>query len=309
LVRDGAKPILVTGAHRSGTTWVGAVIASHPSVGYIHEPFKPSTSKGICAGPFAHWFTYVSRENEEAFLDPVARTLNFSYSTAVALRECRSPRAVARVARDYLAFARARRAKARPLVKDPLAFFSAEWLADRFGVQVIVLVRHPAAFASSLKRLGWSSHSFLHFLRQPLLMRDLLARYRRDIERMADARPDVIEQAALLWKIIYGTAVLYQARHADWIFVRHEDISRDPLGEFCRLLDRLGLELTPHMRRLIDETSSSENPDEIVKPHGIFVDSRANVASWKNRLTREEIERTRAGVGALADAFYSADEW
>jgi hypothetical protein len=309
LASNRARPILVTGAHRSGTTWVGAVIASHPLVGYIHEPFKPSTSGGICVGPFAYWFTYVSRENEEAFIDPVARTLAFSYSTAVAMRECRSPRAMARVARDYLAFARARRAKVRPLVKDPLAFFSADWLADRFDAQVIVLVRHPAAFASSLKRLGWSSHSFSHFLRQPLLMRDLLAPYRSEIEEMANRRPDVIEGAALLWKIIYGTAAFYQARHADWIFIRHEDISHNPLAEFSGLLDRLGLELTPEVRRLIDETSSPENPREIVKPHDIFLDSRANVTSWKNRLTPEEIERTRVGVGALAEAFYSADEW
>ena len=32
------KPILVTGSHRSGSTWVGKMLATSPSVNYIHEP-------------------------------------------------------------------------------------------------------------------------------------------------------------------------------------------------------------------------------------------------------------------------------
>ena len=36
----GRRPILVTGSHRSGTTWVGKTIALSPSVTYIGEPFN-----------------------------------------------------------------------------------------------------------------------------------------------------------------------------------------------------------------------------------------------------------------------------
>ena len=35
-----ARPILVTGSHRSGSTWVGKMIASHPRVAYVEEPFN-----------------------------------------------------------------------------------------------------------------------------------------------------------------------------------------------------------------------------------------------------------------------------
>jgi hypothetical protein len=31
-------PILVTGAHGSGTTWVGKLLALAPGTGYAHEP-------------------------------------------------------------------------------------------------------------------------------------------------------------------------------------------------------------------------------------------------------------------------------
>jgi hypothetical protein len=35
--------VLVTGAHRSGTTGVGRTLAHHPSLVYVHEPFNVST--------------------------------------------------------------------------------------------------------------------------------------------------------------------------------------------------------------------------------------------------------------------------
>jgi hypothetical protein len=73
-----------------------------------------------------------------------------------------------------------------PLIKDPIALFAAEWLADVFGVRVVVLIRHPAAFAASLKRLNWT-HPFGDFLAQPLFMRDLLAPFEEDIRRFAAA--------------------------------------------------------------------------------------------------------------------------
>ena len=35
-----ARPILVTGSHRSGSTWLGQMIGASDAVGYIHEPFN-----------------------------------------------------------------------------------------------------------------------------------------------------------------------------------------------------------------------------------------------------------------------------
>ena len=35
---QNASPILVTGSHRSGSTWVGKMLSVAPHVAYIHEP-------------------------------------------------------------------------------------------------------------------------------------------------------------------------------------------------------------------------------------------------------------------------------
>ena len=53
------SPILVTGTHRSGSTWVGNVLGLAPGTGYVHEPFHCRCQPGICRAHFPHWFQYV----------------------------------------------------------------------------------------------------------------------------------------------------------------------------------------------------------------------------------------------------------
>jgi hypothetical protein len=53
-------------------------------------------------------------------------------------------RAGRRAIRQGLRFRRARLTRARPLVKDPLALLSAEWLADRLQMVLAFLVRSRA---------------------------------------------------------------------------------------------------------------------------------------------------------------------
>ena len=128
----------------------------------------------------------------------------------------------------------------RPLLKDPIAVFSAEWLAETFGAQVVVLIRHPAAFADSLNRAGWN-YDFSNFLRQPLLMERYLYRFADEIRAAAAQPMDILDQASLLWRAIYHTVYEYQQAHPAWYFVRHEDLSLDPIAEFRRLFGYLDL--------------------------------------------------------------------
>ena len=142
-------------------------------------------------------------------------------------------RDAARSVKDYAAFTLARPRHARPLLKDPIAVFSSEWLASAFDAEVVFLVRHPAAFASSLKRFGWSTASTTT-LEQPLLMRDHLAPFEKEIRSSRPQPGDIVSQAILLWRMIYSTGPTFRERHPDWTFVRHEDLSRDPADRVPR---------------------------------------------------------------------------
>lgn len=302
------SPILVTGAHRSGTTWVGKMLALAPGVAYIHEPFNPRMPAGLSPAPFDRYFTVVTAENEERYLAGLERTIGFRYAVSAQLREPRRPADLARAGRDFVRVLPPRLSGARPLVKDPIALLSAEWLADRFGMEVVVLVRHPAAFAASLGRLGWS-HDFGSFVVDGQVP-EIVRRYEPEIREQADRPGDPLAQASLLWRILYGAVEGYRERHPEWTYLRHEDASLDPPPTFERLYDRLGLELTPRARREIERaTNTSDNPEELRSPHDVKLASAASLGRWRKQLAPEEIEFLRSSTRDVWPSFYSEEDW
>ena len=301
-------PILVTGSHRSGSTWVGQMLAAGSEVGYIREPFSVLHRPGVLAVRFAYWFPYVCHENEQAYVQPVRDMLAYRYHTGAALRGARTPVGAAKIANDVLTFSRYRRAGLRPLLKDPIAVFSAEWLAETFGMDVVVQVRHPAAFVSSLKRYGWT-HPFGDFLAQPLLMRDLLAPFEEEVRDFVEAERSPFDQAILLWRLIHHAVVAYRDRHAGWVFCRHEDLASDPVALFRDLYGRLGLTYGERAQAIVARATNASNPAEARSDRSLRRDSRASIWTWKSRLTPEEIERVRVETEPLWKEFYSDGDW
>jgi hypothetical protein len=218
------------------------------------------------------------------------------------------PRFLLRSAREYARLLAYRALGAPPLVKDPIALFSAEWLASRFGMDVVIVIRHPAGFASSLKRLGWT-FPFPDLLDQPLLMRDLLRPFEAELARRAERPGDILDQAALLWRMMHHVIADYRTRHPGWTFVRHEDLSREPVREFEGLFGKLGLGFTKRARDLIAETTDPANPADPADAHSLRRDSKAGASIWKERLAPGEVRRIRAAVGDVSKLFYSDAEW
>lgn len=303
------RPILVTGAHRSGSTWTGRIIASSRNVRYIHELFNPDAYKpGICAAVFEREYTYLCDENSAAYLQPLDACLRFRYQTADGFRSIRSFKTGARFFRDQARFVFSSMTGMRPLLKDPHAIFSAEWLARTFDMDVVILVRHPAAFAGSLKKANWF-FDFNQFLEQPALMRDHLAQFEKEIREQAKERGDIIGQAILLWNAIHATILKYRQRHPDWQFVLHEDLSMNPAANFRILFDKLQLEYTDRINNRILDLSGSHNPVEQHAGNELKRDSRANVWNWRKRLTAQEIDRVRESTGDVAENFFGDGYW
>jgi len=307
--RPGSRPILVTGAHRSGSTWVGRMIARSPAVRYIHEPFNPDAFEpGICAARFEREFTYVCAENGESYQNDLRCCLGFKYRFGKALPQVHTLSRAVRSIRDCARFAISRWRRARPLLKDPHAVFSAEWLARTFGMDVVVLIRHPAAFVGSIKKAQWSFR-FQQFLEQPLLMQHHLLGFKAEIEDQARKSADLVDQGILLWNVIYEVVRKYRDQHPDWIFVRHEDLSRNPDPAFRDVFQRLGVAYTRPVRRAIGDYSGPHNPSEQHSGSRIRRDSRANIWNWRDRLTPEEIARVRRRTESVAHHFYTEDDW
>lgn len=304
------RPILVTGSHRSGSTWLGQMIAASDDVGYIHEPFNIDRGPGICRTRFPYWFTYIPPGTDGAAAGDFRRLLEFRYNYLAQVLDVRSKRDVRILARDGGRFLRYRMQHARPLVKDPMALFSAEWIAETFDAQVVIVVRHPAAFASSIKLDGWT-HPFSHFLNQPALMEDHLSPFREEIAAFAREEHDILDQAALLWRLVHHTVAEYRAHHAEWLIVRHEDLSRDPIDGFRTLYQVLGLSFTEEVEEVILRSTSQTNPVDRDANGRLFLtrDSRANVDNWRRRLTPDEIDLVRTRVADISPLFYDDNEW
>lgn len=302
------KPILVTGSHRSGSTWVGQMIARSPAVAYIHEPFNIEPHPGHFGGQFDTWFTYVCDSNADQYEPYLRECLALTYPLATKLRASKSPAHVGRSLVSWSRFNASKGMGRRPLMKDPLAVFSAEWLARTFDMRVIMLIRHPAAFAGSIKEANWS-HPFQHFLDQPLLMRDHLSAFRGDLERYAAAEQDIVDQAILLWNMIHATILTYRDRHPRWYFVRHEDISIAPQEAFGHIYRYLNLDYSPAIQEQIMQFSQSSQDDGADPSVSIRRDSLYNLNRWRDRLTDDEIDRVREATHEISRHFYDETHW
>lgn len=302
------RPILVTGSHRSGTTWVGQVLARAAGVGYVFEPFNPRVGLSASGGAFDIWYQYVCEENGSDYRSALDALMGFRYPLAENLSRVRSVREGAKTVRDQFAFLRYRLGGYRPLLKDPIAFFSAEWLARVCGMDVVIMIRHPAAFCSSIKLRQWQ-FDFNNFLRQPLLMERYLSVFRSEIEQYAKRPPDMVDQAILLWNCIYHTVREYKAEHPDWLFVRHEDLSRDPVDGFRRLFRVLGLNFSDRVLEYVRYTSAEGNPVEPPDMNQFVRDSKRLVRDWVNRLTADEILHIRRRTAGVSEFFYSEQDW
>jgi hypothetical protein len=306
--KNTLTPILVTGTHRSGTTWVGKMLAADAMTAYISEPLNVLHRPGVFHTKVDCWYQYICEENENQFLPAFEELLEFDYNLWDEIRSIRSRRDFLRMGRDFLIFYNGLMRGQRVLLKDPFAVFSTPWFAKRLNCRVVITVRHPAAFASSLSRLNWA-FDFQNLLNQPLLMRDHLEPYRREMESISS--DDVIGQAALLWKLIYRSVHATRESNPDFIIVRHEDLSRDPISGYRQLYQSLALEFTPRVEKFILNSSSSENPKELSrkKVHEFKLDSRANIDNWKQRMTAEEINRVREITKGSAPLYHYDAEW
>ena len=301
-------PILVTGAHRSGTTWVGKMLAADSLTAYISEPLNVLHRPGILRAKVPHWYQYICDGNESEYLSAFQQLLDFDYHLWDEIRSLRSLKDFLRMGRDFKVFSDGLMHGQRVLIKDPFAVFSAPWFAKKLNCKVLITVRHPAAFTNSLKRLNWP-FNFNDLLDQSLLMRDYLEPYQDEMRAIQS--DDIIGQAALLWKMVYHSVHSTRELNPDFIVVRHKDLSRDPVNGYRGLYASLGLDYTPRVEEIIVNSSSSNNPVELSrrKTHSVKLDSLASVDNWKKGLSEDEIQRVREITEEVSHLYYSDSEW
>ena len=311
------SPIVVTGMARSGTSWVGKLLQASGEVTYINEPLNPDhppgRSPGVLDAQVERHYQYISEQHEDGWLAAFDEMLQLRYHVGAELRQNRSPYDLARMTKYATSFLAGRMLGRRALLDDPYALLAAEWLADRLGCRVVVIVRDPAAMVASWRRLGWTT-DLGELLHQPALMRDWLEPYRVEMEALAAAPGDLAGRVATLWRLLYLLAAEFERRCPAVSVVRYEDLAADPVSSFAGLYAALGLTFGERAEREVVRSTTggaqrtahrwSLSRSGLSKTGFRPMDSRANLVAWKHQLAADEVARVRALTASVADRWY-----
>ena len=138
-----SRPVIVTGSHRSGSTWVGRVLATAPELCYVHEPLNASFAPYYFDGKELPWFPKIVDGQDQHYLQFFEQLLRGRFPR-VNLSMFRMDRYLRYRLLHALTFRRAAWKNQRFLLKDPFALFSVEWFEQRFAAETRI-----AATASS----------------------------------------------------------------------------------------------------------------------------------------------------------------
>lgn len=224
------KIVLVTGSNRSGSTWVGKVIESAGGVYNCIEPLNPNRVKRYGKHNMPVWYPKVmpnqlnelAGEVKSIYTDYIFGGVSDVFKSGiVGFEEHKGLRAMYRVFKKNTS-----RIK---LLKDPTALFCVPFIAKQFNATSIILIRHPAAYALSIKEKNWW-FDFDNFLQQENFFTNGLEALKDEVIdfKRNESAHSIIENAALLWKVFYSQVRWYQENYPEWIYIKHEDLSINP---------------------------------------------------------------------------------
>lgn len=327
-VDDTARrpPIFIFGLPRSGTSWVGKILDSHPLVLYRHEPdtvIRDRDSPAYCPpeeipAHRARITAYVARLCEtrtlktamslpvfdKAYHGPLAPRLR--QILAVALRgAARIPLLGNRVREIPLPdFIEARRAPAiQPVLKSVSTLGRARlWLESVPGSRAILVIRHPCGQISSFRtggRLGKFDHDVE---RLAISWAPSAAAYGLTPERVK-TMPG-IERQAWNWGVMNEMLLDGLCEREAVHIVPYEQLCLDPEGETRRMLAFCGLDWNDQTEAFVRTSTAHRGKSRYFS---VFQDSHAAMNKWRAELSPEEqalilsiVRQTRIGRQFLA---------
>lgn len=269
---DVADTLIVAGSPRSGTTWLGEILASAPHRAVLFEPLHLDHVPGVREAGFS-WRTYVRPGTPwaegENLLDEVLRGKVLNRWTG---RELRRPM---RVTSWVVKCIRMNR--------------MLPWMTERFATKTPVLVlRHPCAAISSQRAAGWTQP-------RERVSEELLSDF-PDVKAVVEAAETDEELRAASWAL--DTLVpLRRSTPTAWLTVLYEQLVRD-VDEVVALFERLNLPVPARLRDLMRIPSSTTTPSTIRSDP---------LSSWTTRLARGEVRNILRVTHALGLDFYGDD--
>lgn len=305
--------IFVTGVPRSGTTFVGMNLSLPKEVDYIHEPFNP-----MCGIPeVKKWYRYLRTGLDtpetkhyhklmESIFDynfrlknNVPTTDSFSRKISKHLVGSRGP--------FYLRLAKINPFHQAAIIKDPIGNLLTEYLYLEFGVKPVIIIKHPASFIASLKRVNFWPHP--EKLRdQSHLIQDY---FTEEPHFLTKDWSNPVLAAAAFWRIIYKVLLTQASKYSDWQIVTHEELSQNPIATFKSLYQNLDLPWSINILRKIEQQTQGNKSAEAKQ--GVVQDFNRNSADIfqlrRDSLSKEERQLIFDIVKDVALKVYSKESF
>ena len=308
--------ILVTGSPRSGTTFLGAMLALAPGVVEIEEPFNFET--GIVGMDHPFFYMPLNRKlstEEERYVELIDTLIGGGawYKQSPLRPETNNPlRQLARsllVSRQNLGYKLQTKNPFidRYIIKDANACFMAEYMDYHFQTDTVVIMRHPAATIASYRRLDW--HYDLTGLKdQPTLMNDFLDPI---IGKVNPQKVSPIEAWAYLWLCVYTVLTLCSERDSRMMLITHDQLSQEPMITLQAVYEYLGLAYTPAVEAGVERHTNGTNPTEPRNNaiHDLYRNSAQVNSQWKSILNAKEVATIRKITEPLAHFYFDERSW
>ena len=271
------KWVFVTGIPRSGSTFLGKVLCAATGVAYLHEPFNPAKGVKGCTKRYLYLDRDSEGSQESAVREAVQMLGNLKASYIEKPRISRTAfvdtlsRAVGGRGGLNQMIARLTPGLNTGILKDPTAFLMADYLFSRHGMKPVIIVRHPASWYASWKRMGWQTNMDLMFAQPAVVQKYLFD----DVDLFKRVRTGSVEEAALFWKSVY-CVLLTQADKHGWTVIKHEDLSLNPVDEAKKLYQDLALPWSSRVERKIERWTTNNSADA---PSGRPLDIRRDSAN------------------------------
>ncbi len=298
-----ARPIVIVGLPRSGTTWTMRALGSAAGTATILEPDNEDkypasihAKRKVGRYPVLHpgdrapayrklweWILQGAHEDRRSrlarhLLGPGAvsrihqgRSDPVTWLAATVAREPHPARAVPEAGDGP-----------RIVAKSIHAQLAVEWLAAEFDIEVVLLLRHPANVLAS-----WMELNLKDARNSTLEIRpEIRSRY-LEPWGVPLPGPDPIERMS--WRIGLLIAAIEDAsaRHPGWHLRSHEQLCADPAGEFQRLYADLGLEWGTPTEAFLEAHNAPGAGFAVKRVAAELSDS------WQRRLTDDQVATLR----------------
>ena len=224
---DMRRSILVAGTARSGTTWLGDLIASQIPSRILFEPFNPDLVPDYRR---FHYFQYMRPGTENPEFYAFAQKV-FTGEIRNRWIDSHNERIISKIR----------------LVKEIRANLALKWLHDNFPeVPILFIMRHPCAVVLSRMELGWATDRDIEpFLSQPQLVEDYLGPY-SDLIRSARSSE---EKHAVIWSVS-NLVPLKQFISEELKVVYYENLCTQPEVELPGIFEAIGYQYSRQLLSL-----------------------------------------------------------